>query len=314
MAKKLIEEYRTGETVDEVFLLAQNELKATRADKLYLSLTLSDKSGSIPGRMWDATEAIHHAFAVDDFVRVKGKVETYQNELQIVVRSISKPDTSELRLGDFLPQSENDPGKMMKELRGIMDAIQDPDYAAIVKAFLSDEAFVKAFARAPAATANHHAYLGGLLEHTLMMARLAQAMLPLYPKLRPGLLLAGVLLHDIGKTRELSYSRTFQYTDDGMLVGHLMGGVLMLEDKARQIEGFPEEKLSHLKHMILSHHGQYEFGSPKLPATAEALALHYLDNLDAKLKGFVTAVENDPDATSDWTTFIRSFARRLYKK
>ena len=314
MAKKLIEEYRAGETVDEVFLLSQNELKSARSGSLYLALTLNDKSGSMPGRMWDATDVVHHAFAVDDFVRVKGKVETYQNELQIVVKSLAKPDTSTLRLGDFLPQSENDPAQMLKELREILQAIEDPDYAAVVNAFLDDEPFIKRFTSAPAATMNHHAYLGGLLEHTLMMARLAGMILPLYPMLRPGLLLAGVLLHDIGKTGELSYGRTFQYTDDGQLVGHLVGGVLMLEEKAREIEGFPQEKLSHLKHLILSHHGAYEFGSPKLPMTAEAFALHYLDNLDAKLKGFATAVERDPDETSDWTPFNRSYARRLYKK
>jgi 3'-5' exoribonuclease len=201
----------------------------------------------------------------------------------------------------------------MRELAAILARIRDADIKALVDSFLADKDFCAAFRSAPAAVQNHHAYLGGLLEHTLSMANLAVKVLEHYPALRGDLLLGGVFLHDIGKSRELSYNRAFHYTNAGNLVGHITLGIVMLEEHARAIPDLPDDKLNMLRHMILSHHGEYEFGSPKLPMFAEALALHYLDNLDAKLKDIAETISDDRSGDPAWTEYSRSLARRLYK-
>lgn len=313
MAKQMIADLRPGEPVDSDFMVQQSNLRTTRTGSAYLDITLMDRSGQITCRLWDATESLADTIKVDDFVHVKGKVETYKNEPQISIRAITQAETDGLRLSDFLPQSENDPGRMMKELCKILGTIEDPDLKALADAFLGDDALCAAFRTAPAAKANHHAYLGGLLEHTLSMAQLALSVLDHYPELRRDLLLTGVFIHDIGKTRELLYKRTFRYGTAGNLVGHIVLGVLMIEECARKLPEFPEDKLNMLRHMILSHHGQYEFGSPKLPMFAEALALHYLDNLDAKLKDMAGIIANDKGGDAEWTTRSWLFERPLYK-
>jgi len=311
--KKMIEDYRSGQPVDEVFLVSQNELKAARTGSLYLQLTFADRSGSIPGRFWDASETLHNSFAVDDFVRVNGKTDMYQGDLQIIVRSITRLDPDGLDLSDFLPASDQNPDAMLKELADIMAQIEDPHLSGLIRLFLADEALCDKLRKTPAATEFHHAYLGGLLEHTLSLARLGLHVLDHYPQLDRDLFLAGIFLHDIGKTRELSYARTFQYTDEGNLIGHLAIGVLMIEEKARQMDGFPEEQLNVLCHIVLSHHGEYEYGSPKLPSTIESVALHYLDNLDAKIQCFAKAIAEDRNTDSRWTDYVRGFRRKLYK-
>lgn len=313
MAKKLISDLKVGEPVDEVFLLGRCDLKTSKNESLYLDLLLSDRSGAVGGRMWDASQALYESLEVDDFVRVKGRMGAFQNRPQIRVNSISKADISSLRLGDFLPQAETPPEKMMDEVKSILDQIEDPDYRRICEAFLGDQDFTAAFRTAPAAVRYHHAYLGGLLEHTLNVLRLADTILPQYPFLRRDLLLTAAFLHDVGKTAEIGYKRTFSYTDSGQLVGHLVLGVVMLENKASKLE-LPDDKLALLRHCILSHHGQYEYGSPKLPMTAEALALHYLDNLDAKLTDFEGHLDTDQVSNSNWTGFLPQFGRRLFRK
>jgi len=313
MPKQFIADLKPGEPIDSDFMIVEASLRTARNGSNYLAMKLSDKSGTIPARLWDAPEALAASMAPDDFVRVKGKAESYRNELQIVIRAVTQADASALRLGDFLPQSSADPAAMMKELREIMATIEDPDYRAAADAFLNDEEFRARFRTAPAAKANHHSYLGGLLEHTLSMAKLALRILDHYPDLRRDILLAGVLFHDIGKIEELAYSRTFRYTTPGNLVGHIVLGVLMLENRVRELPDFPEEKLNMLRHMILSHHGQLEFGAPKLPVFAEAIALHYIDNIDAKLKDFAEFVAEDRSADPEWTERSWLFERQLYK-
>ena len=314
MARRMVEDLRPGEPVDEVFLLAKNELKSTRKDSLYLDLAFRDRTGTIVGRLWDATQEVYETFAVDEFVRVKGKVEQYRNELQISVRSLSSPDTSQLRLRDFLPQSEHDPLEMEKELREVLARVEDPDFRRLIDTSLDDEELAAALRTAPAAVQNHHAYLGGLLEHTLSMARLAAMIADHYPDLRRDLLLTGVLFHDIGKTREIRYNRNFRFSDAGALIGHLTQGAFILRERVAALEDFPEEKLNLLLHLILSHHGSREFGSPVLPMTAEAFALHFIDNLDAKLRTVTDTIDSDLNTHSDLTSFVYSLDRRLYKK
>ena len=313
MPKQMAGELKPGEPVDSDFLVARCSLRSTRTGGTYLDLLLADKTGQISGRMWDATEALAASIKVDDFVHIKGRAESYQNNIQITARSITQAPTDSLRLGDFLPQSPFDVAQMFKEFKELLDTVKDPPLRALLDAFLADKEFCDAFRTCPAATANHHAHLGGLLEHTLSMAKLAAKLAEHYPELRGDLLMTGVFLHDIGKTRELSYRRTFQYTTPGNLVGHIMLGVLMLEDEVRKLPEFPVAKLNMLRHMILSHHGQLEFGSPKLPMFAEAMALHYLDNLDAKLKDFSELVAEDRSSDPEWTEYHPRLARKLYK-
>ena len=314
MAKKTVADLKPGEPIDEVFLLVGNELKSTRRDALYLDLQFMDRSGTITGRLWDATPEVHEAFAPDEFVRVKGAVEQYRGELQINVRTLSQPDVSKLRLRDFLAQSEREPQEMETELREILSVVEDPDYRRLIDAFFADELAAAALRTAPAAVSNHHAYLGGLLEHTLSMAQVAAFVADHYPDVRRDLLLTGVLFHDIGKVAELRYNRTFQYSAPGSLLGHLTQGAFMVRDLVRGLEDFPEEKLNHVLHLILSHHGSREFGSPVLPMTPEAFALHFIDNLDAKLRTVSDTIEADRNAHSDMTNFVRSLDRRLYKR
>ena len=313
MAKQMIDAFRPGEPVDSTFMISEAALRTARNRSTYLQVTLCDRTGRIVGRLWNATEALVHSIAVDDFVHVKGKIESYQNQLQINIRSITRADTEGLRLGDFLPQGENDPGEMMKEMTNILATIEDPDLRTLVDAFLSDKEFCASFRTAPAAMRNHHAYLGGLLEHTLSMAQVAVKLLDHYSDLRRDLLLTGVFLHDIGKTQELVYKRTFRFSNAGNLVGHVILGVLMLEERVREFPEFPEDKLNMVRHMILSHHGALEFGAPKLPMFAEAQVLHYIDNLDARLKDFSEIIAQDQSADPEWTDYSKRLERKLYK-
>jgi len=219
-----------------------------------------------------------------------------------------------LRLRDFLPTSERDAKEMEAELREILGTVEDSDYRRLLDAFLDDPDMCSAFRTAPAAIVNHHAYLGGLLEHTLSMAQVAVFVAEHYPDVRRDVLLTGVFFHDIGKTREIQYKRTFQFSQGGNLLGHLTQGVLMIREKAATLEDFPEEKLNVVAHLVLSHHGLREYGSPVLPMTAEAFALHYVDNLDAKMRDVTDIISADQNAHSDFTQYHRRLERRLYKK
>jgi len=314
MAKQMIADLQVGEPGDSVFLGAESSLRTTRNDNAYLSVKLSDRSGRVEGRLWDAGEALAGSIAVDDFVHVKGRAESFRNEIQINIRTITRADTDKLRLGDFLPQSEHDSKEMFAELKEILERVEDADYRALIDAFLSDEGFVRGFVSAPAAMQNHHAYLGGLLEHTLSMARLALALVEHYGELRQDLLLTGVFLHDAGKVRELACRRSFQFTTSGRLVGHIVLGALMIEEKVCAMKGFPQDKLDMVRHLVLSHHGELAFGAARLPMFAEAMALHHLDNLDAKLKEVAEILEKDANSDDDFTDYSRLFSTQLYKK
>ncbi|NOZ22271.1 MAG: HD domain-containing protein [Planctomycetes bacterium] len=314
MAKKLLTDYENGEPVDAVFLVRNKELKTTRSGNLYMTMDLGDRTGSLPATFWDATEAAFAAFDIDDFIQVKGRVETYKNKLQINIKKFEKTDPASVQIGDFVPQTEKDINKMITYVRKTLSTIEDEHLTKLVNAFLEDTEFCKKFNEAPAAVSNHHAYLGGLLEHTASMLRLTEKVCECYPVLRRDLMLAGVFLHDIGKIAEFSYELSFQYTDAGGLLGHLVIGCMMVEEKAKGIDGFPRDTLMLLQHMILSHHGEFEYGSPKLPVIAEAIALHYIDNMDAKLNALPRMIEEDSNGDDNWTGFQRMFDRKMYKK
>ena len=269
-------------------------------------------------RLWNATENLARLFEPGDFLHVRGKTQVFQGALQIILNHLEVVDPSQIEPEDFLPQSKENITKLMARLREILLGMNNPHLRAVVECFLIDDEFVRKFTTAPAGIKNHHAYQGGLIEHVVNLLNVADRITEFYPELDRDLLLTGIFLHDVGKVDELSYDRAFAYTDVGQLVGHLVIGVELLAQKAKQCteltgEPFPAELLLRLKHMIVSHHGSYEFGSPKLPMTLEAVALHYLDNLDAKLHTFSREIRDDPSRDSSWTPFQQSLGRRLFK-
>jgi 3'-5' exoribonuclease len=318
MSRQFIQQMADGDSIEEVYLVADKQLRANRNNNLYLQVDLRDRTGSISARLWNAGEHIFRSFESGDFVMIRGKVQLFQGALQMILSHIERAETEKVDLADFLPHTEHDVSKLLERLRASLLKVTNPHLRALAECFLMDEALMRDFCRAPAGVRNHHAYLGGLLEHVVTLLDAAERLAPLYPELDRDLLITGVLLHDIGKIRELSYDKSFGYTDEGQLVGHLVIGVEMLNDKAAKVpdltgEPFPRELLLRLKHLILSHHGSYEYGSPKLPMTPEAIALHHLDNFDAKVHSFTRDIREDRNATSAWTPFNQSLQRRLFK-
>jgi 3'-5' exoribonuclease len=318
MARRFIKQLADGESLEEVYLVSEKQLRANRNGNLYIQVELRDRTGAISARLWNAGEQLFRSFEEGDFLQIKGKVQLFQGALQVILSNLQRIEHAKVELTDFLPHTEHEVSKLLERLRGYLLKMSSPHLRALIECFLMDEAFVADFCKVPAGIRNHHAYLGGLLEHVVQLLDVADRVLPLYPELDRDLLLTGIFLHDVGKVRELSYGRVFSYTDEGQLIGHLIIGVEMLNEKAARVpdltgEPFPTELLLRLKHMILSHHGTYEFGSPKLPMTPEAIALHYLDNLDAKVHSFTRDIRDDRNRESAWTPFSPSLQRRLFK-
>ena len=318
MSRRYIQQMSDGDTVEEAYLVADKQLRANRNGNLFLQVELRDRTGSITGRLWNATENLFQSFEVSDFVSVRGKVQLFQGALQMILSHLETAAPEKLDLSDFLPHTQHDVGELWSKLRTKLMRMENPHLRALAECFLMDRDFERSYCRAPAGIRNHHAYIGGLLEHVVTLLEAADRLLPLYPALDRDVLLMGIFLHDVGKVRELSYDRTFGYTDEGQLVGHIVIGVEMLQAKAVRVpdltgEPFPGELLLRLKHMIVSHHGEYAFGSPKLPMTPEAIALHHLDNLDAKVHSFTRDIREDRNQTSAWTQYNPALQRRLFK-
>ena len=317
MAHKFISEIEPGQTVDDIYLARDPILRSTTRGDLYIAMYLCDKTGQLNGRMWQATEAVYKALPRPGFVRIKGRSELYQNNLQIIINNIGVVDSDKVNLEDFLPRTEKDVAKMFDEVKKIVAAVKNPQLKALVGEFLADEKLMAKFCEAPAAMKLHHSCLGGLLEHTHNVLRIAVAILPFYPQLQKDLVLAGVFLHDIGKTEELTYDMAFTYTDSGQLLGHIAQGLLMLNEKAKTLKekgtDIDQSVLDALGHIILSHHGQFEFGSPKLPATAEAFMVYYIDDLDAKIYQVNAAIDSET-GESNWTAWQKALETRIYKK
>ncbi len=314
MPRKFISQLNGGTTLDEIFLVQHKDLRTTKNGSLYIQAQLSDRTGIIDARMWDASTPFFESLGNDTFLRIKGRTEIYQNKIQLIMKHISKTNQEDIKLEDYLPGTDKDVKEMFAELKQIISSIKQPFLQKLLKLFLSDMDFCRDFCSAPAAVRYHHAFLGGLLEHTLSVAKLGIQIAPLYPSINRDLLTCGIILHDIGKISELCYEKNFSYTDEGHLIGHLISGVLIVEEKAKQIDNFPKTLLDLLRHMILSHHGEYEWGSPKLPMTIEALTLHYLDNIDAKIHAFDKAISVDKDPGDNWTVYNKMFERKLFKK
>ncbi len=316
--RHFIKQLTDGENIEEVFLVVEKQLRANRNGNLYLQLELRDRTGTISARLWNAGEPIIRSFEEGDFLLVKGKVQLFQGALQMILNHIDRVPAEKVELAEFLPHTEQDISKLYERLRSLLMKASNPHLRALAECFLMDQELMDGFCRSPAGIRNHHAYVGGLLEHVVTLMEAADRIAPLYPELDRDLLIMGIFLHDIGKVKELTYDRSFGYSDEGQLIGHLIIGVEMLNDRVQQApdltgEPFPRELLLRLKHMILSHHGNYEFGSPKLPMTPEAIALHHLDNFDAKVHAFNRDIREDANTGTAWTPFNQSLQRRLFK-
>lgn len=313
MAKIFVSEIRDRAQVDSVFLVKEKIMAMAKNGKPYLTLRLMDKSGDVDAKVWDNVDAISATFEKDDFIAIHSKASIYLGKMQLVVTELVKIPEEEVILADFLPESPRDLKEMEGELAELVASISDAYLKGLLAAFFEDPAFLATYLNAPAAKGMHHVYLGGLVEHSLAVAKLVDRIVPLYEGLNRDLLVAGALLHDVGKVREMAYIRSFDYTDEGKLLGHITIGVEMVREKIAGIAGFPRELSMLLQHMLLSHHGQYEFGSPKLPMTLEATILNYLDDLDSKINGIRTHVEREPDNHSRWSGYHRLYDRYFYK-
>ena len=318
MTRRSINQLGPQESVSQIFLAAQKQLRPNKNGNLYLQVELTDRTGAIAARMWNATDGDFRGFEDGDFVHVEGTTQIYQGGLQLIATSIVKARDNEVEMGDFMPLPPAEIDRMAVRLAEILRGVRDPHLRNLAECFLADPTFMAKFAKAPAGVKNHHAYPGGLLEHVVNLLEIVKLIAPRYPALKADLLLLGVFVHDMGKTAELSYDKSFAYTDEGQLLGHVVQGILMLDEKIRETERlaneeFPEELAMRLKHMIASHHGQYEYGSPKLPMTLEAIALHQLDNLDAKLHSFEQIMRDDTAVDSPWTAYQANLGRKLYK-
>jgi 3'-5' exoribonuclease len=301
--------------IDTSFLVRSKEIRQKKTGEPYLSLLLGDRTGQVDAKMWDnVTDKMVESFDRDDFVKVKAVVQIFQNRPQLTIHTVQRIDDSKIDLSDYFPSSHRDPGEMWSELRATVAAIGNPHLKALVEALLDDEEVAHRMRRAPAAKQIHHAYLGGLLEHVLSLCTLARAVAAHYPNIDYDLLLAGVVLHDIGKIYELNYERGFSYSDDGQLLGHMTMALRMVADKLRDLPDFPPPLRTLLEHMILSHHGQLEFGSPKLPQFPEALLLHYLDDMDSKMECMRALIENDRQVEGSFTTWNNALERAALKK
>lgn len=316
MSKTYIQELREGSNVDSIYLCIHKALLFGKNNKAYVNMKLLDRSGQIETRIWDKAELLSQNFEKNDYVRVKGKVVLYQDHLQLNVFEIQRVEDAQVNPADFLPASKQDIPKMYQELLRICrEDMKNPWVQKLILGILEDPKYSRDFQRAPAAKTNHHAWVGGLLEHVLGLCKLAKAVLPFYPMIDRDLVLAGLIMHDFGKIEELESERAFEYTDKGRLIGHLITSVEILIRKAAQIPDFPEKVLQHIEHIVLSHHGRLEYGSPKRPKTLEAIVVHHLDDMDSKIQGFLDLVAREGEGDAAWTSHNnRLFERPLYKR
>jgi 3'-5' exoribonuclease len=301
-----------NQTVTGFFAVAAKQVRSRKDGDLYFAMTLCDCSGQIECRMWEIEES--QAFEAGDVVKARGQVSRYQDKLQLTLEKIRRARTEEFDLGDFVPKTSRDVEAMWAELNGYVSSFTDTHLQALLRAFLDDSEIAAALKSAPAAKSMHHAWIGGLLEHIVSLLGISEMTARHYAEINRDLLLTGVVLHDIGKLQELRWGANFDYTLEGQLLGHISMGIGMVEKKLASLPDFPENLRVLVEHMMLSHHGKYEFGSPKLPMIPEALLLHYLDDLDAKMQTmrseFVRA-EAQGRAPGQLTEWVRAMERPL---
>ncbi len=296
--------------MEELYLVSAKELRTTKTGKPFLKLKVGDRTGTLDCMVWEEAERTAAGFECGDVVMVRGRTSEYAGRVQLEAKAVAPTDRRDVDPRDFLPSTYRDVDELKGFLHFQIESVYDRDYRRLLDEIFGDEEFLQRFATAPAAKAFHHAYLGGLLEHTVSVAELSDHVAQQYPRVNRDLLVTSALLHDIGKVEELTYDRAIDYSDAGRFLGHVILGVTFVTQRAGTLSGFPDEKLQLLLHAIVSHHGELEWGSPKRPKTLEALIIHHLDNLDAKVKGFLEIVEGSRDA--DWTDLRNLFRRPLH--
>lgn len=312
MKESFVTSLAAEDSVQSTFLIQSKERRIARNGNPYLDLDLRDATGVIRAKLWDCDRHVMD-FDVDDVVRVVGEVEDFQGTAQIRIRKIGRCAAEEIDLRDYFPRSSRDPEEMFAALLARLQELPQGPLRSLLLAILEDPAIAEGFKLAPAAMSYHHAYLGGLLEHVLSLVELGDGVCEHYASLRKDLVLAGLVLHDLGKIEELSYTRGFRYTTRGQLVGHISIGLDIVRGKMKEIADFPEALKVQIEHIMLSHHGQLEFGSPKVPVFPEALVVHYLDDLDSKLASMRAQYAADKDRPGEWTARNPALRRELLK-
>ncbi|MDH4100299.1 MAG: HD domain-containing protein [Nitrospirota bacterium] len=308
-----ISDFKEGDTLEgQAFYVQAKQTAVTKSGNPFLSLKLNDKGGSIDAKIWDAAEQWGRLFEEGDYVSVNGKVGSFNNTLQLSIKALRRLDEAEVRVEDFLPVSKRDREEMFHEFLVRIERFSDPWLRRLLESVFRDDEIAERFKRAPAAKGMHHVWIGGLLEHTLELVMLADDVLEHFPAVNRDLLIAGAMLHDLGKIWEYSYGKAIDYTTEGRLLGHISMTIDMLGEKIRGMEGFPAETAMLLKHLILSHHGELEFGSPKRPKTLEAIVLHYLDDLCSKVNNFLSIMEKERVAPGEWSSYQRMYERPFY--
>lgn len=320
--RRFIADLAPSERIQGLYSVSNAQLGRTRQDKPYLKCIVGDRTGEMPARMWSIDEATFRSLPTDGFAVIEGETQPYQGELQLIIHTIAPAEPSSEEMRDLLPCSKRPVPEMFAELTTLLATLKHPAMQALAKLYLDDKFLMDAFRQAPAAKSMHHAYLGGLLEHTLTLVKLADLICPLYPKVNRDIVIMGLFLHDLGKTRELVYDRAFSYSDRGELIGHIVEGAIMLHDKAHQLireQGIrlPNGALTVLQHIIISHHGVPEFGAAKIPATPEAILVAHLDNLDAKTTMALAAARpertNSFDAGGNFTEKQWALDTKIYR-
>lgn len=318
MRRQFIADLQARDQVDEIYRVADKQVRSNRQGNDYLLLQLMDRTGQISALRWNAGQSLYETFKKGDFLRVLGNTQLHNGLLQIIVQDFETVHTAKVNLEDFSKANLQEMEDCFGRLQDKLGSITHPNLKPIAQSYLADEQLMHALQQAPAGIKTHHAYEGGLLRHVVDLMDVAEAIAPLYPQIDKQLLLLGVFLHDLGKLAELSFSGDLTYTDAGQLLGHLVQGAIELEVRVRRIEKesgvtIPDETLWRLQHMIVSHHGQLEHGSPKVPMTIEAIALAYIDDMDAKINSATELIDSDRNTDSDWTAYNPNMGRKLYK-
>jgi 3'-5' exoribonuclease len=305
---------KEGDWVEETYLVTAKQVSTAKNGVTYLSLKLADKTGEIDGKLWDNADEVAGKFEREDFVRIKGIAANYQGTMQIKMKTLEKIDDAKVDIANFIQTSSRNPDDMVRELRTVTAGIANTHLKQLVNAFLNDTPFMELFKRTPAAKTLHHNYVGGLLEHVVELVSLVRDVAKHFPSIDVDLLTAGAFLHDIGKVRELSVRKSIEYTTEGRLIGHISLGYEMIVEKMNTIPAFPAELVMLLKHIMLSHHGEYEFGSPKRPKIQEAIIINYLDDLSAKINNFQATLKKENVGEGEWTTYSKMHDRYLYRQ
>lgn len=304
---RFVAELREGDMISSIYLCKDKRTLQTKAGKNYYSMQLHDKTGSVDAKVWDLSNGIDH-FESMDYIYVDAQVTSFQGALQMNVRRVRRAQEGEYDPTDYMPCSKKNVNEMYDEMVTLIHTVKEPHLLKLLQMiFTEDASFVKAFKMHSAAKTMHHNFVGGLLEHSLSVAKLCDFYATCYPVINRDLLVTAALCHDIGKMTEISSFPENDYTDEGQLIGHIVTGTIMLDEKIKQIEGFPVKLGNELKHCILSHHGELEFGSPKKPALIEAVALAFADNTDAKIEGFIELLDANHDKGEEWLGFSRMF-------